>query len=368
MGLAWAPLETVRWRGTYSTGFRAPSVAESFAGQQVADLTASGDPCDTRSAGYNGNANVGRGILAAGSTCSKAVANGAAITNFQSANNNQTAQQLPVLIGGNPHLQPETSAQFGFGVVLTPSLVPGLALSADYYDIRIHDTVLAGGVVSATSVDTVLLGCYGSAQNQAFCSLITRSPVSGTITRVSSVNTNFGEARISGVDYELSYDTARSQATLPLPGSFKFDLQAQAQFKNTQSNADGSLSSYVGHFQYENETIDPRWSALATIEYELGRWKFHWDTRFYEHMTNFDGGPRIAGNEIPNTSYHSVSGSYTLKGGNVFHEIRFVLGVSNLLDKEPPFLAGDSSCKCNSIAGTFNAVGRVVYSRISAKF
>jgi outer membrane receptor protein involved in Fe transport len=368
MGLAWTPLGTVSLRSAYSTGFRAPGVAESFAGQQVGDFTASGDPCDTRSAGYNGNANVGRGILAAGSTCSKAVANGAAVTNFQSGNNNQTAQQLPVLIGGNPRLKPETSAQFGFGVVLTPSLVPGLTLSADYYDIRIDNTVLTGGVVSATSVDTVLLGCYGSPQNQAFCSLITRSPVNGTITRVSSVNANFGEARVSGVDYELSYDTARALSTLPMPGSVEFDLQAQTQLQSTQSNADGSLNSYVGHFQYENETIHPRWSALATIEYTLGRWKLHWDTRFYEHMTNFDGGPGISGNEIPNTFYHSISGSYTLKGGNVFRETRFVLGVGNLLDKAPPFLTGDSSCKCNSMAGTFDAVGRVVYGRISAKF
>src|SRR5262249_49455212 len=39
MGLEWTPLEVVRFRGSYATGFRAPSVAESFSGQFISDIT-----------------------------------------------------------------------------------------------------------------------------------------------------------------------------------------------------------------------------------------------------------------------------------------------------------------------------------------
>jgi iron complex outermembrane recepter protein len=368
LGLEWAPLNDIRFRSAYSTGFRAPSVSELFAGQGISDITGDGDPCDTRAAGYNGNSNVGQGILTAGSTCSKAVANGAAVTNFHSNTNNVTAQQQQVLQGGNPNLTPEKSSQYGVGFVATPQIAQGLSLAVDYYNIRIDNTVLTGGIVNATSVDAVLLGCYGAAQNEAYCALITRSPVSGAITQINSLNANFGTARVTGTDFELSYDTARAHLNLPIPGSLSFDLQLEEQYKNTQTNADGSLSSYVGYFQYEDENINPHWKGLATLEYNIGQWTAHWDTRFIEGMQDFDGGPNVNGNTIPNYYYHNLSGSYTLKDMGPVKSMRFVLGVNNLFDKEPPFLSGDSICKCNTLAGPYDMVGRFVYGRINAKF
>jgi iron complex outermembrane recepter protein len=368
LGLDWQVHESARVRGYYATGFRAPSVSELYAGQGLSDLTADGDPCDTRAAGFNGNSNVGKGVLSAGSTCSKAVAGGAAVSNFASPTNNQTAQQQQVLQGGNPGLNPEKSFQYGFGVVLTPPWVQGLTGSVDYYNVRIDNTILTGGIVNATSVDAVLLGCYGPAQNTAYCSLIKRDPVSGAITSIGSLNGNFGIARATGIDYELGYDTRKAQLSLPVPGSFNFDLQLEEQYKNTQSNADGSLSSFVGFFQYENEGINPHWKGLATIEYNLGPATVHWDTRYIEGMQNFDGGPRRAGNEIPSYYYHNLSVAYDLSNLGTVKNLHLVAGVNNLFDKAPPFLSGDSICKCNTLAGPYDVIGRFVFVRASTKF
>jgi outer membrane cobalamin receptor len=374
VALEWTPIDDVRFRGSYSTGFRAPSVSELYDGQSISDITASGDPCDTRAAGFNGNSNVGLGVLTAGSTCSVAVAHGAAVTNFQSGNNNQTDQQQQVLEGGNPNLQPEKSFQYGIGAVLTPRYTPGLTLAVDYYNIRINNTVLTGGIVNATSADAVLDGCYGPSQIQADCALIERDPVTHTITQINSLNDNFGVARVTGTDYQLTYDTARAGWTLPFPGSFVIDLQAEEQYKNTQTNADGTVSSYVGFYQYSNEDINPKWKALATLAYNVGPFTAHWDTRFYDHMLNFGdlngsgGGPNVYGNNIPNIYYNNISGSYRLKDYGVLKEARFVVGVNNLLNQEPPFLNGDSICKCNTLAGPFDMVGRFIYARASARF
>jgi len=368
LGLEWTPIQDIRFRGSYSTGFRAPSVSELFSGQGISDLTGDGDPCDTRAAGYNGNSNVGQGVLTAGSTCSRAVAGGAAVTNFHSSVNNVSAEQQQVLQGGNPNLSPEKAFQYGMGFVLTPQLLPGFSFSADYYNIRIDNTVLTGGIVNATSVDAVLLGCYGAAQNEAYCALIHRDPVSGAIIQINSLNDNFGVARATGIDYELAYSTGRAQLTLPFPGSLSFDLQLEEQYKNTQTNADGSVSSYVGYFQYANEDINPHWKGLATLEYNIGPLTAHWDTRFIEGMQSFDGGPHVYGNEIGNYYYHNASVSYTLASLGIVKSTTFVVGVNNLLDKDPPFLSGDSICKCNTLAGPYDLVGRTVYGRVSAKF
>jgi iron complex outermembrane recepter protein len=308
-------------------------------------------------------------VLSAGSSCSKAVAGGAAVTNFQTATNNVSAEQQQVLQGGNPSLSPEKSFQYGLGFVLTPPFAKGLSFAADYYNIRIDNTVLTGGVAIATSVDAVLLGCYGPQQNQAYCALIRRDPVSGVINQINSLNANFGVARVTGIDYELAYDTAQAHLDLPIPGSLSFDLQLEEQYKNTQTNADGSLSSYVGFFTYSNELIYPHWKGLATLEYTEGPWTAHWDTRYTEGMQSFDGGPQYTyGNYIPNTYYHNLSGSYTMKDLGTVKKLQFVLGINNLLDKQPPFLSADSICKCNTLAGPYDLVGRFVYGRVSAKF
>ncbi|MEJ0007175.1 MAG: hypothetical protein WDM77_12625 [Steroidobacteraceae bacterium] len=45
-----------------------------------------------------------------------------------------------------------------------------------------------------------------------------------------------------------------------------------------------------------------------------------------------------------------------------------MIGVDNVADKDPPFLTGDSVCKCNSLAGPYDMVGRFFYARLSTKF
>ncbi|MEJ0007174.1 MAG: hypothetical protein WDM77_12620 [Steroidobacteraceae bacterium] len=61
------------------------------------------------------------------------------------------------------------------------------------------------------------------------------------------------------------------------------------QFTNTQTNADGSISSYTGAFQYSNESIEPKFKGLMAIDYGLGGFTLHYDARYLERTTNFDG-------------------------------------------------------------------------------
>jgi iron complex outermembrane receptor protein len=372
LGMDWQPHETIRFRGSYATGFRAPSVSELFAGQGISDISAAGDPCDTRTpAQANGNSNSGQGLRSAGSTCSLAVAGGGTVTNYNSPNNVVANNQQQVLEGGNPGLHPEKSYQYGVGFVLTPPFTPGLSLAVDYYNIRIDNTVLTGGVVVALgSPNPVLLGCYGPQQNLAYCALIHRSAVDHGIIQVDSVNDNFGQARVTGTEFELAYDTSRAGWHLPFPGALRFNLQAELQYKNTQSNADGSISSYVGSFQYSSENLNPRWKGLATVEYSVGPFTAHWDTRYIEAMSDFDlNFPKgTAGDTIGNTYYSNLSGSYALREMGPFKSAQLVLGINNIFDKAPPFLGLDAICKCNSLAGPFDFIGRFVYGRIAMQF
>jgi hypothetical protein len=57
-----------------------------------------------------------------------------------------------------------------------------------------------------------------------------------------------------------------------------------------------------------------------------------------------------------------------LKDQWIFKDARVVVGANNVFDKQPPFLSADSICKCNTLAGPFDLVGRFVFARVSTKF
>ncbi|MDR3507145.1 MAG: TonB-dependent receptor [Caulobacteraceae bacterium] len=367
VGLDYKITQDVRIRGSFATGFRAPTTAELFGGHLVSDNGASGDPCDTRAANYQGNKNIGKGVLTAGSTCSLAVAGGAAVTNFTPSQDDSKGNQIQVLEGGNPNLKPEISESYGIGVVFTPRWTPGLSFSADYYSVRISNTILGQGIAGTASPDVVLNGCYGAAQNQAFCSLVTRNS-SGVITQVNSLASNFGTEKVQGVDYQIDYDTAAAHLNLPIPGSFHFTWQMSNLLKHTTENPDGTSNSFAGTFQYSAESIQPRWKGTAAIDYHVGPWTAHWDLLYYAHMKSFDGGDSVYGNQIPDMYYNNISASYSFSDLAFLKKARITFGIDNVADQDPPFLNGDSTCKCNSLAGPFDFVGRFFYGRLSTSF
>ena len=189
IGGNWAPVRDIRFRASYSTGFRAPEATELFGGTFLSDVTAQGDPCDTV---LNGGSNFGKGVLTAGSTCSKAVAGGAAVTNFRDASIDTNPQtQLQTLEGGNPNLQPEKSRSFTAGVVIEPQFMRGFSFEADYYWTKVRNQILPLGLAGSVGDDFILLNCYGPAQNQNYCADITRAS-DGSIQTVNALATNAG--------------------------------------------------------------------------------------------------------------------------------------------------------------------------------
>ena len=141
-------------------------------------------------------------------------------------------------------------------------------------------------------------------------------------------------------------------------------MQKAVQYTNTQTNYQAPTSSFVGTWQQSNEAMIPRWKGIGTIDYLWNNWLFHWDTRYIEGTVSFDGTDETT----PTMYYHDFSVAYTMKNMGPISNTRFVLGVNNLFDKNPPFLAGDSIYKCNTLAGPYDVIGRFVYARADMHF
>ena len=390
LGGDWQVVDDLRIRGSYNTGFRAPSTAELYGGNGISYISMGGDPCDSRgpsgnytganAATYNKNGNAGRGSLAAGSACyAQLTAQGltpSQIATYQSPENNLDNDQRGLIVGGSPSLKPEKSHSWTIGAVITPTALPGFSVSADYYEITITNSII-GGIAGSSGPDLVVNGCYVG-QNPYYCSLISRN--SAGIFQIGSTNTNFGYSFVEGLDMEVRYDTATAGVSLPMgiPGSLSIDAQADHEMTNIGNNPDGTISQFTGFFNYSNNSIQPKWKGNLLLDYVLGDIGIHYQMQYIggteDGPNNYAVGSYSPighgsyGDELPAMVYHDISASYDLPGMmGVFKGGRLTIGVNNLLDKDPPFLTGDSVGKSNSLNGPYDYTGRYFFTRFTLK-
>lgn len=176
VGLTYEPFSSLRFRATRSRDIRAPALSEiSTAGRTIAGPVF--DPL-----------------------------------------RNELASVLTTTTG-NPNLKPEKADTLGIGAVFSPTFIPRLTMSADFYHIKVN------GAISSLSNTQVVAGCSDNSQPD-FCQFITRGPPTpgqtlGPITGVQVSPVNIAALVTKGIDFEGSY-------SLPL--------------ENLSSNWDGLLS------------------------------------------------------------------------------------------------------------------------------
>ena len=200
--LAYAPIESVRFRAQVQRAVRAPNVIELYTGQNTGlpDLEPAGvnalgvqlfDPCVSIApiASQAACANTGMTAAQYGSGLVSDVISG----------------QTQSITGGNPFLDPETADTYTFGVVWTPTFVDGLSVSLDYFTITVEDAIQPG-----IPAQTIFDECLATG-DAAFCSLIKRTASGSLAAGIESdsgftrTNLNIGELETEGVDAQIAY-------------------------------------------------------------------------------------------------------------------------------------------------------------------
>jgi outer membrane receptor protein involved in Fe transport len=74
--------------------------------------------------------------------------------------------------GGNPNLDPEKSISYTGGLVIQPPIVPNLAITLDYYSIKIKNAI------TQVAAQDVINNCFasGAGLDPQFCDLLKRGP------------------------------------------------------------------------------------------------------------------------------------------------------------------------------------------------
>ena len=143
----WAPVQDIRFRGSYQRAVRAPNVVELFTAQGFNLFDLPGDPCGVDSDRPTGDAPRTR--ASRWRACSGVRRPGPTGRSLDSP-----AGQYNFLQGGDLDLVPEESDTYTYGVILQPRFLPKLAMSIDYFDIEIKDTI------STVGPDMSSTACY----------------------------------------------------------------------------------------------------------------------------------------------------------------------------------------------------------------
>jgi iron complex outermembrane recepter protein len=352
---SWTIVNGVRFRGGYSFAFRAPSLADLFAGAGVGQQSLNGgDPCDVLSS-YRTGANSAQVQALCAAQAGPA---GSATYSFGGAN-----VTVPVQTGGNSLLQPETARTWSIGTVLTP--LRGLNISVDYYNIAIS------GAISSLSSGQILANCYGPSGNpsfsasNAFCQRIQRDATTGQISLLTSGLFNFNKFKLSGVDTQIDYRLGLDQLGMPSSaGAIKVGSIISYLAKYVVTPSDGTApTNYAGGISDTFVTSDgenlyshPRWKAYSYLSYLNGPFIGTLRWRYIDHMANLDDPTQ----RVPAVSYFDADVHYTFD-----HRITISAGVTNITDKQPPFIG---TLELRTDAATYDVVGRTWFIGAKARF
>lgn len=345
---SWTVVDSVRFRGGYSIAFRAPSLADLYAGTGVGQQSLNGgDPCDVLST-YRTGANSAQvqALCAA-----QSAAAGSATYSFGGAN-----VTVPVQTGGNSLLKPETAKSWSIGMVLTP--VQGLNISIDYYDMSIS------GAISSLSSGQILASCYGSTANPGFsasspyCQRISRDATTGQISLLTSGLFNYNEFKLSGVDTQVDYRFGLDQLGMSSKaGSLQVGSIVSYLSKYTVTPSDGTAATnYQGAISDTFVTSDgenlyshPRLKTNSYVTYANSPFTASLRWRYIGHMANLDDPTQPVGG----VSYFDADFHYAFSDS-----LTVSAGVNNLANKVPPFIG---TLELRTDAATYDVIGRTWY-------
>jgi iron complex outermembrane receptor protein len=360
-GLEWAPIDSVRLRGSLSRAVRAPNAYELFSSQVLGQSSFS-DPC------------AGPTPAASPAQC--------ALTGVTAAEYGNIAAQssVNVVTGGNRKLKPETANTYTMGFVLTP--LSNILFSADYWRIKVKQYV--GGVPGSFTLNTCL-----NTGNPFYCSLILRDATGSLSTgnsaaagRIIGTRFNTGSYGNSGVDVEgryiLDLESLRAQAgrvSFSFTGSVALDNPINVTPGVSTIDCDGYYgpncsgvgpTSPVPRWRHRLRTT---WEGKSDFEISLN-WRYigQMNSEFTSPNPNLNN----PNNVFPVDSHIGVYNYFDVDGAfDVGTHVRIRLGINNLTDRKPPFIGYSANpllVNGNMAAGIYDALGRFLFLGFTAKY
>jgi outer membrane receptor protein involved in Fe transport len=346
IGAQWAPVKDLRFRSEYARAQRAPDTSELYSPPR--------DDADTVVDVCSGVTATTTGVVASNCRANPAIA--AAIAAAADKTFRQTSTSIKAPNGGNANLHEETANTLTVGVVYSPSFVPGLTASVDYYDIKVAD------VISSLTNSALLAGCYSdpAGTSNDFCATITRDS-SGQLVRILNQEQNLNAMRARGVDVAAGYRF--DLQNWGVPGKFAAKLNYSRRLElSTEYNGITSVevSEEVG------EIGTAKHEAKGSLAWRGDHLNLQWSTRYIGKVVDSNeraAAAKAAGFADPLflnvDAYwrHDISFKYTPDLRDP--KLRIFGAVQNVFDQYGPFLPdGTDSGNAYNYSSIYGVTGR----------
>jgi iron complex outermembrane recepter protein len=293
VGLKYQPIDTLLFRGSASTGFRAPTAQQINQGVVVSQLTGQfRDP-----------------VLCADLANPKDATQCARLS-------------LPFAAGGNPNLKPEKSRQASLGIVFAPT--PNFLASVDYWQVTLEDRIRQ---LSTTE----MISNYDVYKDN-----FVRDPNTQVVQFLQAGWVNSAGSKTKGLDFGVK------QVFDALDGRFTAALSGTKMISNKEQTRDNApFIEYVG--KWNNTTLYVPWRVNASLGYRTGPWNITLSGIYRDSYEDQNRGPTAAGgaNYTSNEPYIRTVSAYktfNLVGSYTgFKGLTITGSVLNLADTQPPF-------------------------------
>ena len=322
LGVRYQPAKNLLFRGSYSTGFRAPSLYELNASQAYTNTGTVSDPV---------NCPDGKNPIPGKS---------------KALNCNVQFQRLT---GGNTDLEPEKAKNLTFGVVYEPTV--DTSFGVDFWWIKQKNTIAA---LSENTVlgDHVTFAQYIKRNSSGDLSIDGFSCPGSTCGYLDLRQQNLGGTNANGVDLSAQWRLrmgAAGNLTMTLNSTFvdKYEYQ---------DYAGGPWNQNVGIYVGNGPVF--RWQHAVTATWKLGVWTVGGVAHYKSGYIDQDPSNKVK-------PYATADGFVSVTPTK---QATITLGVTNLFDRDPPYSNQDQVFQANYDPRFTDPTGRKVYARASYKF
>ncbi len=315
------PVSTMLVRGSYSTGFRAPSLYEINAAQTYTNTSTVDDPVNCPG--------------------------GVAIPGKPTATN--CSAQFQALNGGNTNLKPEESTNWTLGIVFEP--MPDVTLGADLWWLRVDQQI---GSLSINTIfsDPTTFGQYILRNGSGNLSTDGTSCPGANCGYVDLRTQNLGDLKTNGIDFSASY-RYRTDGF----GSFNVGyLATWVMDYEYQNFADGPWNQNVGIYSGAGPIF--RWQHNLSTTWTMGEFGAGLAVKTKTGYSDFDPANKVASY----TTWDSYVSWMPLK------ELSVLFGIRNMFDRDPPFSNQDEVFQGGYDPRFSDPTGRTYYLRGSYSF
>jgi iron complex outermembrane receptor protein len=344
IGFNWDVARGFRLRGNYSTSFVAPPL--TILGDQfgafgtanwvpgVRNVTVDTALFPDARAAINNAAGSANACPTTTQVCSLAAVNGIQVTR------------------GDPGAKAQNGDGWSLGVDLAPPQVPGLRAAITYWRTNFSGGVTGSqieqvlGIRSANYLATFYPNCATQAQIETQTTGIPQAGQLASCTAYiyQTLNTNWLNLRIGGIDYQIDYDLKTDKA-----GTFSGGISGTEFTKYTQSfgsgatydilNTAGNNGTFAsvkrrmrGYAGWGNDDL-----VLRMFANYIGSFRNWASTSTRNPLTrDSNGNPNGGGDRVKALTTFDINAVYQFNGG-LLNGSQLSLAATNIFDKNPPY-------------------------------